>query len=145
MTVDQDNQDQIDAEALNPTPGVWKVNGKEYHLLPPKLRHVAAIMRMQKAFKPLEDMDPDDDFMDALGSLKDEDMTRIENADKDFESVILELAKGMTEEDLEEIGMIERMDAIGIIGEKMGSADTKGLAEVGAKPSKKKKATAPAS
>lgn len=127
-------QDQIDHEALNPKPGIWKVGDKEYRMKPPKLRHMGALMLLQKAFEPLQ---PKDDVEVALTELTDEQLAGLKKADYEFEEMILELADGMDKETLDEIGFAERISALEVLTSLMGSADDKGLEAIGAKRTKK--------
>lgn len=117
------------------------VGEDEYRIKPPKLRHVATIMKIQGAFKPLTRFSPDADAEEAMADLTDEELDKIKSADKDFEEMILELAEGLTAEKLDEIGFEDRMTAIAVLSEKLVPADDKGLRKIGATTSKKKTAS----
>lgn len=128
----------IDTDALAPKPGVWKVGDKEYRIKPAKLRHVAAVMKIQEAFSPLQRFSPDADAEAAMADLTDEELDKIKAADKNFDEMVLELVEGMDEETLDEVGFEDRITGIGIIAQSMQPADSKGLERIGATPSKKK-------
>lgn len=133
------DQIQIDTEALSPKPGIWKVGDKEYRIKPAKLRHVAAVMKIQSSFTPLQRFSPDANAEEAMAELTDEELDKIRSADKNFDDMVLELVDGLTQEDLDEIGFEDRMNGIGVIAQSMQPADSKGLEKLGATPSKKKK------
>lgn len=115
-----------DQQTIDPSSGKWELNGKEYEVKPPKMRHLGRMMRFSSLFKKIEDGE----------KVEDSDLDEAENK---LDETIRELVPDLPEENVSQLPINEKMGAVTVIAELSTPADSKLLESKGVAPKDSKK------